>query len=266
MIGHNPKTSQNQSDDFRDIVALMKELPQVSAPKNFNASLQARLAAAKAEASEFADITSLIKELPRVAVPADFDFKLRARLAHAKAEQHKTSAGWLSELFGLSFSWTQAGMAMAVVAVAVSIVAFGILRSNNSIQPTNDKVAIANSTQPVIPVANSPLSQTPINQIEVKKPEQQMVAIKNTPVGSPKVKVSQAAHTPTTLLTIPEKAIAAPEPKEERMMATRTVIIKHRSGEARVVNLSEYNLGLQTASLRTTSVSKSETTLASNIY
>ena len=263
MIGHNPKTSQNQSDDFRDIVALMKELPQVSAPKNFNASLQARLAAAKAEASEFADITSLIKELPRVAVPADFDFKLRARIAHAKAGQQKTSAGWLSELFGLSFSWTQAGMAMAVVAVAVSIVAFGILRSNNSVKPMDNPIAVVQPTQPNNVAPDSSAPQTRIPEIEPKQHEPRMVAVNNNPAGSPRGSRIQVNHTPAPSPLTPD----VPETKEAGLMATKTIIIKHRSGEARVVNLSEYNLGLQTASLRTTPTSKPvDTTLATNIY
>lgn len=256
MIGHNPKTSQNQADDLQDIRALLKELPRVSAPVDFNAGLKARIAAAKAEANEFADITSLIRELPRVTAPSDFDFRLRARIAQAKAEEQKVSAGWFAELFGRTFSWAQAGAAMAAVAIVVSVVAFGVLRGDNPVQPADTNIATVAPTpqQAKIPEVNVP-PQPAVR--EPGKEAAQILAVNNpTP---PRVK-NRGGHTSGTITPVPTQESETPA------IATRTVIIKHRSGEARIVNLSEYNLGLQTASLRTNAAPNKADTFAANIY
>lgn len=268
MIGHNPKASQNQSDDFRDIVALMQELPRVSAPTDFNASLKARIAVAKAEANEFANVTALIKELPHVAAPSDFDFKLRARIAQAKAEQQKASAGWFAELFGRSFTWAQAGAAMAVVALAVSVVSFGVLRSGESVKPSDN--AIATTIEARNNAAPAAVDRTTPAVVEEKKRETaQIIAANNSTTNPPRTRVVKALHSSPSGSEKTDQVIAASQRENSGTIATRTVIIKHRSGEARMVNLSEYNLGLQTASIRTVSASaanKADATFAANIY
>ena len=265
MIGHNPKASQNQPDDLQGVAALLRSLPQVSAPMDFNARLQARLATAKVEASEFADITSLIKELPRVAAPADFNFKVRARIAQAKTEQEKASASWLAELFGRSFSWAQASAAMAVVAVIVSAVAFGVLRSGNSVKPTDTVVAVAKPMPPINTVSDSSAPQLPPVESGKQESSVRLVVANSNKGRSHKIEPS------STITEVKNTGAVTPvsPPEMPGAIATRTVIIKHRSGEARVVNLSEYNLGLQAASLRTAPANvtpSKEAAFAANIY
>ena len=256
MNGHNPKANR-QSDDFQDVLALLKELPRVSAPADFNASLKARIAAAKIEANEFADITALVKELPRVSAPSDFDFKLRARIAQAKAQQHKSSTGWFAELFGQTFSWLQAGTAMAAVAIVVSIVTFGVLRSDPSIDtPTPTNVAqVAAPTPQIASTAQTPMSVEP----KASSSQSQLnTVISTAPLKTRSIKSASHSSTP---VTVPNTPAAGAE------IATSKVMIKHQSGEARMVNLSEYNLGLQTAHLRSaqTKTASVETAMA-NIY
>lgn len=270
MIGHNPKAPQSpQRDDIQDLLALLKDLPQVSAPANFNASLQARLARAKAEAHEFADVTSLLKELPRVAAPSDFDFRLRARIAQAKSQQEKPTTGWFAELFGRTFSWAQAGVGMAAVAVVVSIAAFSVLRSGQEAKPVETNVAAVNPT----PQASTPSAFTTTETPTPKVPSAVQINTAQNTV-EPTRRVIRTIQPTGPKPSAPINANAQPAPVTPRatetdLAATKTIIIKHRSGEARVVNLSEYNLGLQTASLRATPAKanvKAESAFAANIY
>ncbi|MFN7927141.1 MAG: hypothetical protein U0Y68_04205 [Blastocatellia bacterium] len=255
MIGQNPKTSLNHADDFSDITALLQSMPRVSAPKDFNASLKARIAAATAEEKEFAGVTAMIKELPRVTAPADFDFRLRARIAQAKAEQEKVSAGWLSALFGQSFSWLQASAAMAAVALVVSVVTWGTLRSNHSTAPIEKEIA-ANTIPAQTPNVVEALPAPKLAATAVKPETFRPTVVKNAPAPTAP-KVIKAVHSSTESLT---------EAPEQLASAPGTVIIRHRNGEERRVNLSEPSLGLQPASLRTAPAVRSETTLAANIY
>lgn len=261
MIGYNPKANQPDllADDFQDVAALLRELPRVAAPTDFNASLKARIASAKAEAHEFAGVTALVKELPRVAAPADFDFKLRARIAQAKAEQQKASAGWFAEWFGRTFSWAQASAAMAAVAIVVSVVSFGVLRSDTNVNPTAP-TTIAKTFDPTPSVV-------PTDQISVK-PEAQASATDSLPSASVQPRTIKYGPRPTTSVIPPgdRKVMIVNTPAPSTLMATK-VMIKHQSGEARMVNLSEYNLGLQTAHLRSTPTApRTVETAAVNIY
>ena len=304
MIGHNPKANQPDflADDFLDVAALLQELPRVAAPTDFNASLQARIAAAKAEAQEFASLTALlkelprvaapadfnaslkariaaakdevgefagvatlVKELPRVAAPADFDFKLRARIAQAKAAEQKPSAGWFAELFGQTFSWLHAGTAMAAVAVIVSMVTFGVLRSEKSLDtatPTN----IAQGFTPAPTVAIEQPARVSNDPQPVMRTSQPIPVRTNTAVKQKTIPALNSSATSGTVTG--ERTLIVPIPTESSTMVASKVMIKHQSGEARMVNLSEYNLGLQTAHLRQTPATKSnrvESAMA-NIY
>lgn len=245
MNGHNPKTN-HQTDDFQNVIALLQELPRVSVPADFNASLKARIATAKAESHEYADITSLLKELPRVSAPSDFDFKLRARIAQAKSEQQKASAGWFAELFGRSFSWLQASAAMAAVAIVVSAVTFGVLRGDDGVITPNNSVNVA---------------------VNAEKPESNQTAQPNVVTSSAQETNSvrtQRNYTPAPInvaatsrnlssrnkYSAPIPEIKPPVVSDNNNTSTAIaskVMIKHQSGKSRMVNLSEYNLGLQTA-------------------
>lgn len=260
MIGQNPKTSLHQddmADDLSDITALLQSLPRVAVPMDFNASLKARIAVATAAEKEFAPVTAMIKELPRVAAPADFDFRLRARIAQAKAEQEKVAGGWLSDLFGQSFSWLQASAAMAAVALVVSVVTWGTLRSNNSVAPTDKDIATAKA-----PVQAPTVIDAPVATKQVVAPSETSRPIAVNTAATPKAAKVIRTVMPTPVSPaekLPEIASAEP----------RTVIIKDRRGEERRVYISEYNLGLQTASLRTAAASQpkpAETILSANIY
>lgn len=243
MNGHNPKRPTN---DCHDVVSLLQELPRVAAPTDFNASLKARIAAAQAEANQFAEITDLIKELPRVTAPSDFDFKLRARIAQAKAEEQKASQGWVAALFGQSFTWVQAGAAMAAVAVVVSFVTFGVLRSEQEIvvpsSATNVEVASQNTV--------SPSREHETVAVEPKSAPRLPSATNGIANASLKPKtVRPAASLSNTGDRVREKEDLTPAFEKTDVVASK-VMIKDQNGAARMVNLSEYNLGLQTAHLR----------------
>lgn len=261
MIGQNPKTSHNIADDMSDITALLQTLPRVSAPTDFNAALKARLAVATAAEKEFAPVTAMIKELPRVAAPPDFDFRLRARIAQAKAEQEKVSGGWLSALFGQSFSWLQASAAMAAIALVVSVITWGTLRSNNPSNPVDSNIATTGAPAPVK------------QQSEVAAPPK--VLVEDSPKDTYKpLTVSTAAlsKTPRGMKALqPAPLPAAPKdaPVVNVSDSTRAVIIKRPNGETQVVYLAEQNLGLQATRFRaapTSAKKQPEATSTSNIY
>ena len=265
MIGHNPKANQLDflADDFQEVAALLRELPRVAAPMDFNASLKARIAAATVEASEFAGVTALVKELPRVAAPADFDFKLRARIAQAKAEQQKSSAGWLAGLFGRTFSWVQASAAMAAVAIVVSVVTFGVLRSDIEVNPTAPATVAQgfNPTPSLAPTQQPTMSNDP-QPTAIQPPASDL----RVPAGRPRTIKSGTRL--TTSVVIPDVRMERlPARGDDAGLVASKVMIKHQSGEARMVNLSEYNLGLQTAHLRSTPTApRTVETAAVNIY
>ncbi len=266
MIGHNPKANQPsdnfQADDFQDVAALLRELPRVAAPMDFNASLKARIAAAKVDAYEFAGVTALVKELPRVAAPADFDFKLRARIAQAKAEQQKASTGWFAALFGRTFSWVQASAALAAVAVVVSIVSLGVLRGEKPTE-TAAPSEVAQGFNPTPSVA--PTQPMLSNDLQPKIINAPVTNIRSMATVRPKM--INAVNRPATSITnTAEQRLVPAEAAPSTLVATK-VMIKHQSGEARMVNLSEYNLGLQTAHLRSTPAApRTVETPAVNIY
>ncbi len=253
MIGHNPKAN-HLSDDFQDVAALLRELPRVAAPTDFNASLQARIAAATAEANEFAGVTALVKELPHVAAPADFDFKLRARLAQAKAEQQKSAAGWFAEWFGRTFSWVQTSAAMAAVALVVSVISFGVLRSDKEVN-TTAPTTIAKSFDPTDQVPSSSEPQpTTIQPPATDSPSKTSLRPRT---------IKYAPRPTTSVIALAERK----EPLPTAPMVATKVMIKHQSGAARMVNLSEYNLGLQTAHFRSTPATpRIVETAVANIY
>lgn len=252
-----------EANEFASITALLKELPHVAAPADFNANLQARIASAKVEVGEFAGVTALIKEMPRVAAPADFDFKLRARIAQAKAAEQKAPAGWFAELFGQTFSWLHAGAAMAAVAVIVSMVTFGVLRSEMSVD-TAAPTIIAQGSTPAPSVAIEQPARVSNQPATIAS---QPISVRtNTSVKQRTIKVMNSGATSGTVTG--ERKLIVPVPTESSTMVASKVMIKHQSGEARMVNLSEYNLGLQTAHLRQAPVTKSnrvESAMA-NIY
>jgi hypothetical protein len=259
MIGHKAKTN----DELPEVAALLRALPRVSAPADFNARLKARIAAAQAEANEFVDVTTLLKELPRVAAPADFDFRLRARIAQAKARQQETSAGWLAELFGRTFSWAQAATAMAAVAVVVSLATFGVLRSGKEVRPT-DKTPIA-KVQPSAPAPTVvPTEALGSNQADVRIPD----VATNAAVRTLPVRSSSTIRRSPSIHPVPPPPVIGAE-AAPTLVASK-VMIKHRSGAARMIDPSEYNFGLQTANLRPTPVkatpSTGEASLSASIY
>jgi hypothetical protein len=267
MIGHNPKANKKSddflADDFADVSALLRELPRVAVPTDFNASLKARIAAAKSEAHEFAGVTALVKELPRVAAPADFDFKLRARIARAKAEQQKASAGWFAEWFGRTFSWVQASAALAAVAIVVSVASFGVLRGDKPVE-TVAPTEVAKGFTPTPSVAPT-MPQTIANDPPPKTLAPQPISVRVN-AGGKSNRIHTGNHLTNQTTNSNDQKVFVTAPPAPSAMVANKVMIKHRSGEARMVNLSEYNLGLQTAHLRSTPASPRTETVAVNIY
>lgn len=241
-------SAQAEEREFADITALIKELPRVSAPQNFNAQLMARIAAAKSEEQEFAGVTGLLQELPRVTAPANFDFKLRARIAQAKSEEKKSALGWFAELFNFSFSWAQAGAALAIVAFMVAGITYNFMPAK-SIAPlasssTNEVIAqveqphenyVGKVDEPAANRTASTLPSMPAPALRINNP-QPKASILHTVSYSP---------TPKKVFTPPVE----PLPKEtNNPVAAGTVMIMHtKDRSARVINVSEYSLGQQAA-------------------
>ncbi len=239
-------SAQSEEREFADITALIKELPRVAAPQNFNAQLMARIAAAKSEEYEFADVSELLQELPRVTAPANFDFKLRARIAQAKSEEKKSAFGWFAELFNFSFSWAQAGAALAIVAFIVAGMTYKFMPAK-SVAPANSDTIVAKVTEQIQPDqgSNEIASVTPDgrNSLTSLRSPAPMVKIKNTTANLGNTHIVTAPIPPRT----PHPPIGDPQP-DRNLVAAGTVMIKHtKDGSARVINVSEYSLGQQTA-------------------
>ena len=254
MSGHNPKMNY-QSDELQDVAALLRSLPQVAAPTNFDAMLKARIAQAKVE--QKADVTALLQELPRIAAPSDFDFKLRARIAQAKSEK-VSLLGWFSEVFGRTFSWAQAGAAMAAVALFVGVISFQMVKP---VDKTIDAQANAGvvAVIPPTPVESIKPAQPSVNS-ETENVTVASTSIRNTRVAPISVKFATATPKPkdpslkNNNIT-PEKEIVPVPEVHDDLIASNTVLIKHSSsGETRVVKVAEVSFGLQSASLRSNSL------------
>jgi hypothetical protein len=252
MNGHNPNKNY-QSDEHQDVAALLRGLPQVAAPVNFDMMLKARIAQAKVE--QKADVTALLQELPRVAAPADFDFKLRSRIAQAKYKEEKVSPlGWFSEIFGRSMM--QAGAAMAAVALIVGAVTFQMMKpvdkpsqpiANNTVTETIIPMPSPESTKPIESTGNPKAGNIVAASLPIRNSRATTVAVKFVP-PTPKTKDPR----PKTNDRIIETEVA-PSPSGD-LIASNTVLIKHSSsGETRVVKVAEVSFGLQSASLRSNS-------------
>ena len=253
MSGHNPKMNY-QSDEHQDVAALLRGLPQVTAPTNFDMMLKARIAQAKVE--QKADVTALLQELPRVVAPSDFDFKLRARIAQAKSKEEKVSLlGWFSEVFGRSIM--QTGAAMAAVALIVGAVTFQMMKpADKPSQP------IAKNS------ASATIAPTTVESIKPAQPslnsETENITAASTPSRSTKLTSISVNFAPATAkpkvpspktnnITTEREIVPVPEVRDD-LIASNTVLIKHSSsGETRVVKVAEVSFGLQSASLRSNS-------------
>ena len=250
MNGHNPNKNY-QADELQDVAALLRGLPQVKAPTNFDALLKARIAQAKVE--QKADVTALLQELPRVAAPSDFDFKLRSRIAQAKYKEEKTSLlGWFSEVFGRSL--LQTGAAMAAVALIVGAVTFQMMKP---VDTPSSTMANAGNSLSIVPSATPANSEVIGTKFAVESKGEVLTATASAAPGVKSVQVKFTSPTPMTQAQrpktnnlTPEKEIAVPELRDD-LIASNTVLIKHSSsGEMRVVKVAEVSFGLQSASLR----------------
>ena len=254
MSGHNPKINY-QADELQDVAALLRSLPQVAAPVNFDAMLKARIAQAKVEHK--ADVTALLQELPRVAAPSDFDFKLRARIAQAKYKEEKVSLlGWFSEIFGRSMM--QAGAAMAAVALIVGAVTFQMMKP---VDKPSSAIANAGKSPSIVPFATPANSEEIGNKFAVESNGELYTATATATLGVKSVQVkftlppskTQAQRPKTNNTTTEKEIVPVPEVRDD-LIASNTVLIKHSSsGETRVVKVAEVSFGLQSASLRSNS-------------
>ena len=259
MSGHNPNKNY-QADEHQDVAALLRGLPQVAAPTNFDLMLKARIAQAKLE--QKADVSALLQELPRVAAPSDFDFKLRARIAQAKSKEEKTSPlGWFSEVFGRTFSWAQAGAAMAAVALFVGAMTFQMMKPVSN--PTGMQQAVVAGVSITPSVVSTPNNSTGSEKIDVPV-GQVSTLVASTKNRAPKVSPIQVKLTSpnpktqdpkpkTNNFTVTEKNSPVPPEIRDEVIAANTVLIKHSSGETRMVRVAEVSFGLQSANLRAAS-------------
>jgi len=130
---------------------LNREAMPVSVANHFDLCVDCQ-----AHARETASLFSLLKSLPPVEAPADFDFRLRARIARARSEQETvaTPAAWFNRIWSGSFSWVQATTAMAAVAAIVSLSTYQFTEQNQS-QPTPSSPAVATIAGETAGLANS---------------------------------------------------------------------------------------------------------------
>ena len=259
MSGHNPNKNY-QADEHQDVAALLRGLPQVAAPTNFDMMLKARIAQTKLE--QKADVSALLQELPRVAAPSDFDFKLRARIAQAKSKEEKASPlGWFSEVFGRTFSWAQAGAAMAAVALFVGAMTFQMMKPVSN--PTGMQQAVVAEVSITPSVVSTPNNSTglekidaPVGQVSTLVALTKNHAPKVSPIQvklpSPNPK-TQEPKPKTNNFTVIEKNLPVPPEIHDQVIAANTVLIKHSSGETRMVRVAEVSFGLQSANLRAAS-------------
>lgn len=103
-------------------------------------------------ADETSALLALLNAQPRVEAPADFNFKLRARMARAQAEPRGPVAV-LENVWAKTFSWGQAAMATATLAIVAALSAYYFIDNR---QATPDRQFVAEHK----PVAPPTLPQT----------------------------------------------------------------------------------------------------------
>jgi hypothetical protein len=108
-------------------------------------------------ADETDALLKLISAQPRVQAPADFDFKLRARIARAQSEP-SSPAAFFEKLWGRTFSWSQAAVAMATVGLAVTLTTFHFIQNDRS-NPSGD---LADNGTRAVTVTTNPSVMEPV--------------------------------------------------------------------------------------------------------
>lgn len=107
-------------------------------------------------ANETRALLALLGAQPRVEAPADFNFKLRARLARAQAEPRGPLAV-LENFWARTFSWGQATLATATLAVVAALSAYYFIDGRQA-TPKASLVAV----NPVTPDLTPRSVETPI--------------------------------------------------------------------------------------------------------
>lgn len=144
-------------------------------------------------ANETRALLALLGAQPRVEAPADFNFKLRARLARAQAEPRGSLAA-LENFWARTFSWGQATLATATLAVVAALSAYYFI-DHRQATPQAALVAV----KPVTPDP-TPRSVNPFN-----------TPAKEVPAALAPVRIESARALPKAARTsAPMLAVAAP--------------------------------------------------------
>jgi hypothetical protein len=190
-------------------------------------------------ADEVSGVAALMASLPRVSAPSDFDFKLRARIARAKAAERE-QAGWFASLFGRSFTWAQAGAAMAAVALVVSLTTYQFLPGENQ-AGASPQVAYNEPAQRTTPAAaEAQVAPPSVGGVAVAPPASSALPVRVTRRLS--AAPSEAVH----------RSVA---PETANLVAARnTILIKGTRGNGTQVvavpDVQEVTYGAQSVSFR----------------
>lgn len=193
-----------------------------------------------ADCRGYADDTSALLALlggqPRVAAPADFNFKLRARIARAQAEPHGPVAV-LENFWAKTFSWGQAAMATATLAIVAALSVYYFIDSRQA-TPNSPFVAANPTAQQTAP----PPIETPA-----------VAAAQQMPTDLAPVRVQPVRVTPKAMRTsAPMLIAAAAAPIRQASVAPSNDTTRFYSREKRQVMTASskgYVYGAEDASL-----------------
>lgn len=195
-------------------------------------------------ADEMSGLVALVGGLPRVTAPADFDFKLRARIARAKAERRETRG--MAAFFGRSFSFAQAGLALAAVALVAGLTTYQFLPGQPARVVAPVETASVNHqdaparTAPAVPQ----LSSAPMGRAQVESVSARTAAVKPR-----RVSVAPAELTPVRSVPTLRAEEVAPQ-----VVAKNTILIKGARGKTVqmvvVPDVPETTYGAQAVSFR----------------
>ena len=97
-------------------------------------------------ADETDSLLSMLRDVPRVQAPADFDLRLRARLAVAREERRGWRAP-LAAFWSRGFAWSQAAPALAAVALVATFTTLYVTRDRQP-APAGEQTVVRHAPEP----------------------------------------------------------------------------------------------------------------------
>lgn len=185
--------------------------------------------------AETSALLALLSAQPRVEAPADFNFKLRARLARAQAEPRGPVAV-LENFWARTFSWGQAAMATATLAIVAALSAYYFVGNR---QATPNAQLVAQQSTAASPVAPQTLA-TP----DVVTTQQATVDV--APVKYQPVKVTTKAPRTSAPMML---AAAPPRPVSNAPSNDTTRFYSRAQRQVMTASSKGYVYGAEDASL-----------------